>query len=891
MPRILALSIGLLWAFAAHLTPAHATDDVLRETLPNGLRVIVVRDALTPMIAMRLVYLAGSIDASAEFPGTAHALEHMMFRGTPNLSSDQFGTAMQAAGGIANAMTSFDRTQYIFNIAPADLRVFLHIEADRMQNLSLDADQWARERGAIEQEVSQDRSVPVVRAREQFRAMLLSGTPYAWDALGTRQSFDTTDVARLSKFYRTWYAPNNAVLLIVGDVVPVDAMATVHTAFDGVPQRDVPSHAAIQPPPETLAPQTLTAPTDMAFGMATIGWRMPDIHNSDYAALQIMAAAINSPRGPLGTLSIAGKSLGAGYSYEGYHHAGIAVATVAFPRDATADSYLARLKTVLADFQTNGIPADLVEAAKRRQIKETELERNSIVGLTGAWLHAAVDLDLPDPDSLTRQYAAVTPAQVNALAHRYLSLDHAITQVWQPNGKIAPTHDTGFGGAEKFGSKDAPQTPLPDWAHSLLSIPPTPRLTHPAADWKLPNGIRLIVRPMHDTHTVVLRGAIRQNENLETPTGKEGVAGLTGALLLFGTEARDRIATAKAADDIGSKISLGTNFGLAASSEDFAASIALLADTELHPAFRQTDLANVQDRLVHIRQGVMLTPNHAFLRAVLADTLPQGDPELRESTPQTLQGLTRDDVVAYFQHAYRPDMTVIEVIGDIEPQAARRAVMAAFGNWHASGPKPNVVAPEVPDLPPTTLQMSAAGRTQDEVFLQEPVRLRDGKPEDITFGLGNAVLSAGFSSRLTQALRTSTGYVYTVRSLTAFDKTRGHFLLAFGADPDKVSRAKARALSILEDMRANPVGDDELMRVKAAYLRTVPFESASLDSIATHDLRCATKDLPLDQTARDIRMAQTTTPKMIRDVFSQEIHPEKLSLFIFGPSPSAVAMH
>src|ERR1700735_4495364 len=210
----------LLATMSCALPAAHADPNVLRATLENGLRVIIVRNTLAPVVATSVNYLVGSDEAAPGFPGMAHAQEHMMFRGSPGLSTEQLANISAVMGGNFNANTRESVTQYVFTVPAEDLDVALHIEALRMSGVLDSESEWKQERGAIEQEVAQDLSDPDYVLYEKMRAEMFAGTPYAHDALGTRPSFNATTGAMLHDFYRTWYAPNNAVLVITGDVDP-----------------------------------------------------------------------------------------------------------------------------------------------------------------------------------------------------------------------------------------------------------------------------------------------------------------------------------------------------------------------------------------------------------------------------------------------------------------------------------------------------------------------------------------------------------------------------------------------------------------------------------------------------------------------------------------------
>ena len=271
----LTLSAAPIPAFAQQAAQTSAKPDqpieqagVLRATLSNGLRVVVVPDRLAPVVTTELSYLAGSNDAPAGFPGTAHALEHMMFRGSEGLDRDQLSELGALLGGVYNASTTETVTKYTYTIPADDLGVALHVEALRMAGLSLKPEDWQQERGAIEQEVSRDLSSPFYTYMEQAQALLFAGTPYEHDALGTRASFDKTDVALLRQFYETWYAPNNAILVIAGDVQPQAALATAEAAFGAIPSRTVPVHAPITTGP--VQAKTLNFPTDFPIGVVTM---------------------------------------------------------------------------------------------------------------------------------------------------------------------------------------------------------------------------------------------------------------------------------------------------------------------------------------------------------------------------------------------------------------------------------------------------------------------------------------------------------------------------------------------------------------------------------------------------------------------------------------------
>src|SRR5580693_4297264 len=283
--RLLGGCICVLMAGMGQLASAASSDqDVLRATLANGLRVVIVRNTLAPVVATSVNYLVGSDEAPKGFPGTAHAQEHMMFRGSPGLTTDQLAAIGAVMGGNFNANTRESVTQYLFTVPSDDLDVALHIESTRMAGVLDTQKDWSVERGAIEQEVAQDLSNPFYLMFERLRALMFKGTVYEHDALGTRPSFDKTTAAMLKSFHDKWYAPNNAILVIVGDVDPDETLAEVKTLFGPIKAKKLPPRPHFALPP--AKPASLTLPTDNPDATEVLAFRLGGLDSRDFPALE-----------------------------------------------------------------------------------------------------------------------------------------------------------------------------------------------------------------------------------------------------------------------------------------------------------------------------------------------------------------------------------------------------------------------------------------------------------------------------------------------------------------------------------------------------------------------------------------------------------------------------
>ncbi len=855
-------------------------DGVRRATLPNGLRIVVVPDRLAPVVSTALNYLVGSNDSPPGFPGTAHALEHMMFRGAEGLNRDQLSELGALLGGNYNANTTETVTQYTYTVPSADLGLALRSEASRMRGAFVTQADWEQERGAINQEVSRNLSDPFYSYSEQALAVLFAGTPYAHDALGTRPSFERTDATLLRAFYDRWYAPNNAILVIAGDVDADAALQEAAAIFGPIPSRPVPAHA-----PFTLGPlvaQTLEVPSNLPVGLVTLAYRMPGLRSADFAAADILGDVLGSSRGELQELVPAGKALSASFNYQPKAEVGQGLVVAAFPAGGDPAPLLADLRRILAKAASGDISEELVEASKKQELAQLAFENDSISGLARIWSRALATQGTNSPEELALAYAAVTVDDVRRLARTLLSAD-AITGILtsQTNGR--PAAQSGFGAVENFASTPDHPVTLPDWAATALLTPKAPAPATPPDVSVLPNGLKLIVVPLNVSHTVSVYGRVRQVTETQEPPGQEGVASLTNRLFAYGSETRDRIALQTAIDGLAAQESAGASFSLKVLTPQFEAGLQLLADHELHPAFPEDGFKVARAQLAQSVAGGLRSPDYAFGRAVGTALLPPADPALRQATPETVGALTLENVRDYYKAAFRPDLTTIVVIGEITPDEAKRQVMAAFGAWARPDAPPPADLMAVGPNSASQARMPDPTRLQDRVVMTEIIGLPVGNTDRYTLELGNTILGGGFSSRLYKDLRIRTGYVYSVSSVFNWSRTRSRYTVSFGADGVNVDKARALVVQNLRDMQTTPVSEAELLRAKAEVLRRLPMLRASVSTTANVFLRLDELDLPLDSDQIGARAYLAVSAADIQRAYRTWLRPDGLAEIVQGP--------
>ncbi|MGC1157058.1 MAG: pitrilysin family protein [Acidobacteriaceae bacterium] len=886
MKRCLAVYFLIAFLFVTAAPFAQAADaPPTRATLPNGMRVVIIRNTLAPVVTVEANFMVGGDETPDGFPGMAHAQEHMAFRGCKGMTADQTSAIFALMGGDNNADTQQNITQYFETVPSADVDVALQAEAACMRGIDDSQAEWDQERGAIEQEVSRDLSNPTYKFVARLNQDLFAGTPYAHDALGTRPSFDKTTGAMLKDFADKWYSPSNMILVIVGDVDPAPTLEKIRRLYGDIPSHVLPPHPAIDLQP--VKPETFTLDSNLPYVLGFIAWRMPGSDSPDFAALQILGDVLASQRADIYGMVPAGKALAAEFGLaETYPKASVGYGVVALPAGQDATPPLEELRQIVNKYAANGVPEDLVDAAKRAEIAQAEFQRNSIPDLAAVWSDALAAEGRNSPDEDIDAIRKVTLADVNRVAKQYLLNANTITATLKPAPNGEPIAEKGFGGSEKVTSAPTKAVDLPEWAAKPLAELEVPSTFIPVSDTTLPNGIRLIVRTDMTSPTVTVMGVVKHDGDLQTPPKQEGVGDVLDQLYSYGTTSLDRIAYQKALDDIAANESAGYNFSVKVLKEYFSRGVQLLADNELHPALPEQAFMITRQQTAQFIAGNLKSPGYRFGRALDLALLPAGDPVLREATPDTVSTLTLDQVKQYHDATIRPDLTTIVVIGDVTPAAARLVVEKWFGDWKATGEKPNTTLPAVPVNKASAATVPDSEAVQDSVTLAEQIDINRFDPDYYPLQLGNHVLGGGFyATRLYHDLRQVAGYVYNVDVGMSTSKTRADYSVTYGCDPPNVSKAKALIVRDLNQMRTQNVSDAELRQAKALLLRSIPLSESSEEAVAGGLLGRAEIGLPLDEPIVAAKKYSALTADDVKAAFAKHIQPDNLVQIVRGPAP------
>ena len=415
--------------------------------LANGLRIIVKEDHRAPTVVSMVWYKAGSIDEVNGKTGVAHVLEHMMFKGTKAVPAGEFSKRIAQAGGRDNAFTSKDSTGYHQQLHKSQLPLAFELEADRMANLALSPEEFAKEIRVVMEERrlrTEDRAPSLVF--EQFMATAFVAHPYRTPTVGWMSDLESMKWEDARDWYDHWYAPNNAILVVVGDVNPQDVFALAEKNFGKLKSKPLPERKPQDEPAQRgIRRIDVKAPAEQP--SLIMGYRAPILHDVDKDwepyALEMLAAVLDGHEAArlnsalVRTEKIA-NSVGAGYDstqrgpglfiVSGVPTAGVSIAQLE-----------QALRRELMKVVTDGITNDELKRVKAQVVSAQVFQRDSIffqanqIGSLeiAGYPHAAIDL-------MIEKFKQITPEQVQAVAKKYLIDDSLTIAVLDPqplNGK------------------------------------------------------------------------------------------------------------------------------------------------------------------------------------------------------------------------------------------------------------------------------------------------------------------------------------------------------------------------------------------------------------------------------------------------------------------------
>ena len=852
----LSAALGTLAPAPVLAKPAQAAKvDIPFEefTLPNGLRVVVHTDRKAPIVAVNIWYHVGSKDEPAGRTGFAHLFEHLMFQRSENHDGEYFEPFKQVGVTGQNGTTNTDRTNYFENVPTTALDMALWMESDRMGHLLSAIDQAAldEQRGVVQNEKRQGENQPYGQVWEKLnRALYPAGHPYHHSVIGSMNDLNAASLDDVKTWFRTWYGPNNAVLVLAGDIDVATAKEKVARYFG-----DIPAGPSMAQPKVDVAKREKSTRETMTdkVPQARIyrAWNVAEVGTTDIDQLQLFAQVLGGAK--------------ASRLDQRLLHQDKLVDNI------SAGAYSSQLGSnfmIMATVKQGVDPAKveaIIDEEVRKLIKDgptaAELERGKTafragfirgierIGGFGGKADALAECTVyeGDPGCFRRSLKVIsdaTAADVRGIGAKWLGPgDH--TLVVEPGARVALAEEPSAT-PKPFNvpAVDPKFSTLPTQVDRSAGVPQTkefPELKFPQLHRAtLKNGTQVILAERHDIPVVQF--------SYEFPGGftadqgrKSGTANFTMDLMGEGAGKLGALAFADAADMLGASMGASASLDsasvyLSALKENLAPSLALYADMLRTPRFEQGEIDRVKATWIAGIQQEKVNPNAVAMR-VLPPLLygkghPYAIPFTGSGREADIQSLTREDLVDFHRDWLRPEQGTLIVVGDTTLKEIVPLLNRQLGDWKSTGPAPQVKAAVDVARPAKgrVFLIDQPGAVQANLFAGQvvPSTLDAGATR---FDIANGVLGGDFTSRLNMNLREEKHWSYGARSSASSTLGQRPWMAMAPVQIDKTGEAMAEMRREIADFAsaAEPVTAPEVTRIRNIQTLSLPgaYETAS----------------------------------------------------------------
>ncbi|MCD9027796.1 insulinase family protein [Luteimonas sp. BDR2-5] len=851
---LLALATGFVLATAGLTLPAFAqapaatSVDIPYETftLPNGLRVVVHTDRKAPIVAVNIWYHVGSKDEPAGRSGFAHLFEHLMFQASENHPGEFFDPFKLVGATDQNGTTNTDRTNYFQNVPTTALDMALWMESDRMGHLLGAVDQAAldEQRGVVQNEKRQGENQPYGQVWDRLtRALYPKGHPYHHGVIGSMNDLNAAALDDVKQWFRTWYGPNNAVLVLAGDIDAATARRQVERYFGDIPAGPTMAQPAVdvakrtQDTRETMEDQV---PQSRIYRV----WNVAEIGTVDIDRLQVLASILGGSKSSrldrrllhddklVDNISAGAwaSQLGSSFGIIATVKQGVDPATV----EAAIDEELRRLID-------EGPTAEELERAKTgfRASFVRGIER---IGGFGGKADALAECTVYENDpgcfrASLQNVADTGAADVQAVGGKWLDVgSHTIVVV--PGARTALEEEPAVTPAPFTPpAPDSRYRTLPTTVDRSAGVPRTerfPELKFPEQQHAtLANGTRVILAQRHDIPVVQL--SYEFNGGYTADLGRTpGTASFTMSLLDEGAAGIGSLDFADRAEALGASLGAGTsldgsNAYLSALKENLDPSLALFADMVRRPNFDQGEIDRIKATWIAGIAQEKARPATAAMRVLppllYGDGHPYAIPFTGSGTEAAIATLTRDDLVAFHRDWVRPDGATLIVVGDTTLAEIVPLLEKHFGDWRAETPAPAPIAVTDVARPQAArvYLIDQPGAVQANIFAGQVVP-SNRDPASVRFDMANTLIGGDFTARLNMNLREDKHWSYGVRSSASSALGQRPWLVSAPVQIDKTAEAIAEIQRELGDFASGsrPATAAELTRGQAIQTLSLP---------------------------------------------------------------------
>ena len=885
----------------AGVTEIASVEGITEYRLDNGLRFLLFPDQSKQQITVNITYLVGSRHEGYGETGMAHLLEHLVFKGTPN--HPDIPQELTEHGAFPNGTTWFDRTNY-FETLPAtaenadeNLEWALDLEADRMVNSFIAQEDLDSEMTVVRNEWEAGENSPQGVLQKRVMSAAYDWHNYGNSTIGARADVENVPIDRLQAFYRKYYQPDNAVLVVAGRFETARALELIAEKFGAIPRPDrtganqlFPTYTA-EPAQDGERTVTLRRVGDVQLAMAA--YHMPPGSHEQFAAVDVMTHVLATrPAGRLyQALVESGLAANAfAFNYQLSEPGMLLAATEVREEDSleqATETLLATIQGLVDEPPTE----EEVDRAKTDYLSSIELAFNNPQGIAlqlsewasmGDWR-----LFFLHRDRLER----VTPEAVHQVAQAYLKPSNRTIGYFYPTDETPARAE--IPAPPDVAALVASYTGREAVAEGEAFDPTIENIEARTERFELPSGMKVAFLPKENRGDAVsLNFALRYGTE-GALMGRATAASFAGSMLMRGTanrtrqEISDELDLLKAQGGVsGSVLSSGGSFTTIR--ENLPAVLRLAAEVLQQPAFDADEFEVLrQERLAAI-EGQMSEPIPLAQQALtrhFAD-YPVDHPRYSatfEEQIERIEAVTVDEARAFWEEFYGADAGTLAVVGDFDPAEIRSLLEELFGGWVGGAPYERVSA-EYQEVEPLSLDIETPDKTNAAMFARLAVRMREDHPDYPALVLGNYMLGGGMNSRLFSRVRGEEGLSYAVGSAYAappIDDGAQFFAFAIFA-PENGDKVVASFSEVLEDVLNDGFTDEELQIARRGYLDQQQSARTNDGQIAGMLSNSLFLDRPLSVTAEREAAIEALTADDIVAAMRRHIDPARLTIIRGG---------
>ncbi|MEH2319749.1 M16 family metallopeptidase [Nostoc sp.] len=899
------------------------TENVRKTVLENGLTVLTKEVHTAPVVTVQVWYQVGSCNEEPGVNGIAHQLEHMMFKGTLNRPI-QFGRLFSALGSDSNAFTSYDQTAYYGTVERNKLKALLVLEADRMQNSLIEPEQLASEKRVVISELQGYENSPEYRLNRAVMQAVFPNHAYGLPVGGTKADVEKFEVEQVQKYYRNFYTPDNAVLVIVGDFQTANTLEIIKEVFGKLPKNSAEKRVlsaeskAPLPTPHSPLPTPIVLREPGAGGLLQVVYPLPDANQPDVPALDVMDYIFTEGRNSRLNQALVESGLAneVTASVTSLRESGWYEVLVTAGSKQDLKKIDSVLSSAIANVAEKGVTSEEVERAKTQLMADVILSNRDI---TSQAMRLGNDQTTAGDYRYTDRYLAavrlVKPTDIVAVINKYLTKEARIVGFFEPTQKqitevgdkpdSAHTTENFSPVAPGLFSEVMKYLPPVDLAtDALLAVVGISEAvaSHRASasgrediaqilpqQFKFTNGLRILLLPDNSTPTVTLSGHIQAGTEFD-PDNKAGLAAFVAENLLNGTNSKDVLTIAKVLAQRGASLDFqsyreGVHIEGDSLAEDLPILLEILADVVKNCTFPIKELELHRQQTLTDLQQELDEPSEVARRIFVQSIYPKKHPLHSFPTEASLQQIQRQDVIDFKAKHYRPDTTVLALVGDFDLDIVRSLIKNKFGNWEVNGQAPRLKYPPVP-MPDKIVSVNPVlpGKAQAVTYMGCTGINRYDPRFHAALVLNQILGGDTLSSRLGAQVRDRQGLSYGIYSYFQAGKNAGTFLIEMQTSPEDSIKAIASTRQILQQIHQQGVTALEVETAKRTLISNYNVSLANPEELADRILMNEVYELDKVELHSFTDKIQKVTLAQVNQAARELLHPDQIVVVTAGPS-------